>query len=51
MSNRRVGKPSKKHDNKLEGTHHRGDDDAWNIAQILAHLLDEHGQEFLETFW
>lgn len=23
----------------LEGTHHRGDDDAWNIALILAHLL------------
>jgi inhibitor of KinA sporulation pathway (predicted exonuclease) len=23
----------------LEGTHHRGVDDAWNIAAILAHLL------------
>lgn len=23
----------------LEGTHHRGDDDAWNIARILCHLL------------
>lgn len=23
----------------LEGTHHRGDDDAWNIARILAHIL------------
>lgn len=23
----------------LEGTHHRGDDDAWNIAAILAELL------------
>lgn len=23
----------------LEGTHHRGDDDAWNIALILHHLL------------
>ncbi len=23
----------------LEGTHHRGDDDAWNIALILSHLL------------
>jgi inhibitor of KinA sporulation pathway (predicted exonuclease) len=23
----------------LEGTHHRGVDDAWNIARILAHLL------------
>ena len=25
---------------KLEGTHHRGDDDAWNIAQILCRLLN-----------
>ena len=23
----------------LEGTHHRGDDDAWNIAGILSRLL------------
>lgn len=23
----------------LEGTHHRGHDDAWNIAAVLAHLL------------
>lgn len=23
----------------LEGTHHRGDDDAWNIAGILSKLL------------
>jgi inhibitor of KinA sporulation pathway (predicted exonuclease) len=28
----------------LEGTHHRGDDDAWNIALILRHLLLERGQ-------
>lgn len=25
----------------LEGTHHRGHDDAWNIAKILAHLLSQ----------
>jgi inhibitor of KinA sporulation pathway (predicted exonuclease) len=24
---------------KLEGTHHRGHDDAWNIAAVLAGLL------------
>jgi len=24
----------------LEGTHHRGDDDAWNIAKLLANCLD-----------
>ncbi len=23
----------------MEGTHHRGDDDAWNISRILCHLL------------
>jgi inhibitor of KinA sporulation pathway (predicted exonuclease) len=26
----------------LEGTHHRGGDDAWNIAAILGYLLKEH---------
>ncbi|MCM2370972.1 3'-5' exonuclease [Aporhodopirellula aestuarii] len=24
---------------EMEGTHHRGDDDAWNIAGILCHIL------------
>ncbi len=28
----RIGMP-------MEGTHHRGDDDAWNIAAILCRLL------------
>ena len=28
---------------RLEGTHHRGDDDAWNIAAILAELLAPRG--------
>jgi inhibitor of KinA sporulation pathway (predicted exonuclease) len=27
----------------LEGTHHRGGDDAWNIAVILEYLLRAHG--------
>ncbi len=27
----------------LEGTHHRGSDDAWNIARILATLFPRHG--------
>src|SRR5262249_36597324 len=27
----------------LEGTHHRGGDDAWNIAAILARLLELGG--------
>jgi inhibitor of KinA sporulation pathway (predicted exonuclease) len=26
----------------LEGVHHRGGDDAWNIALLLAHLLRTH---------
>lgn len=25
---------------KMEGTHHRGDDDAWNIAMVLSQLLN-----------
>lgn len=35
----------------LEGTHHRGGDDAWNIARILEYLLTTHGPEILEKFW
>lgn len=35
----------------LQGTHHRGDDDAYNIARILAYLLDTHGQDLLDGFW
>ncbi|HLA45214.1 MAG TPA: 3'-5' exonuclease [Aggregatilineales bacterium] len=27
----------------MEGTHHRGDDDAWNIAQVMSVLLESHG--------
>ena len=26
---------------KLEGTHHRGHDDAWNIGRLLVHLLEK----------
>lgn len=35
----------------LQGTHHRGDDDAYNIARILAYLLEAHGQDLLDSFW
>lgn len=28
---------------EMEGTHHRGDDDAWNIAGILCRLLEAMG--------
>jgi len=25
---------------QMEGTYHRGDSDAWNIARVLAHILE-----------
>lgn len=34
-----------------EGTHHRGDDDAWNIARILAYLLQTYGTDSLLPYW
>ena len=34
-----------------QGTHHRGDDDAWNIAKILGYLIDNYKQDFLEKHW
>jgi inhibitor of KinA sporulation pathway (predicted exonuclease) len=33
------------------GTHHRGADDAWNIARILQHLVQVHGWEILRRYW
>lgn len=33
------------------GTHHRGADDAWNAARVLAQLLVESGCETLEPYW
>jgi inhibitor of KinA sporulation pathway (predicted exonuclease) len=36
---------------ELEGTHHRGDDDAYNISRILAYLLETHGDDLLDSFW
>lgn len=35
----------------MEGRHHRGEDDAWNTARILAKLIREEGTGFLEPFW
>ena len=35
----------------LEGTHHRGGDDAWNIARLLQTLLRRFGKECLAGFW
>jgi len=38
-------------DIKPEGTHHRGDDDAWNIARIVTYLFKEHGRGILLDYW
>lgn len=35
----------------MEGRHHRGDDDAWNTARFLAHMLRQRGDTILNPFW
>ena len=35
---------------ELEGTHHRGDDDAWDIGRVTIHLLDRFGGGILHTY-
>ena len=35
----------------LEGTHHRGHDDAYNIARLMVHLLDTFSEEMLLPYW
>lgn len=35
----------------LAGTHHRGVDDAWNIAQLLGLMLKQHGRGWLDPLW
>lgn len=34
----------------LEGTHHRGHDDAYNIARVLAYLIEKHGLGILKRY-
>lgn len=34
-----------------EGTHHRGEDDAWNIGRLVQHLFHKHGADFLVRYW
>lgn len=34
-----------------EGRPHRGDDDAWNTARVLAHLLQIYGHDLLQPYW
>lgn len=36
---------------RLEGTHHRGEDDAWNIAGIISYLLRKYGKDVLNPIW
>ncbi|MDZ4763546.1 MAG: 3'-5' exonuclease [Chloroflexota bacterium] len=35
----------------IEGTHHRGGDDAYNIARILGVVLEKHGDDVLLKYW
>lgn len=34
----------------MEGTHHRGGDDAWNIAQLVAYVLGKHPDALVPYF-
>lgn len=36
---------------KLEGTHHRGGDDAYNIGRILGVVLTQRGDDVLLKYW
>ncbi len=36
---------------ELEGTHHRGDDDAWNIAHLLQWMVHQYGIDFIKRYW
>jgi len=38
-------------DMELQGTHHRGHDDAWNIGRLLRYLLQRHGERILKRYW
>lgn len=35
----------------MDGHHHRGMDDAWNTAQLLFKLIQQHGTDILEAYW
>ncbi len=35
---------------ELDGTHHRGHDDAWNISRILLYLVETYGQSILDPY-
>ena len=33
------------------GRQHRGDDDAWNCAQLLQYLVHQQGTDFIKRYW
>ncbi len=35
----------------MEGTHHRGHDDAWNVGRLFHELIIEYGDKLLERYW
>ena len=34
----------------MEGTAHRGDDDAWNTARLLGYMIQQHGVQILRKY-
>lgn len=36
---------------ELEGTHHRGHDDAYNIARLLRYVIQQRGEDVLLPLW
>lgn len=41
----------KKAELELVGTHHRGDDDAWNIARLMQYLIHTYDMDFIKRYW
>lgn len=35
----------------LEGIHHRGDDDAWNIGRLVVYMLERFGQGIFDQYY
>ena len=36
---------------ELIGIHHRGDDDAWNIARLMQYMVHEFDMDFIKRYW
>ena len=41
----------KKAELELIGTHHRGDDDAYNIARLMQYLVRAYDMDFIKRYW